>query len=100
MSYCLKCKKDTESANSKVLKTKIGRTMLLSKCAVCGNKKSRFIQQPVAKGLLSHFVKSVQKRSYFWYVFSSIRTEYGEIFSWNAKKYGPEITPFWTLFTQ
>ena len=46
MSYSLKCQKDTESADSKMLKTKIGRTMLLSKCAVCANKKSRFLQQP------------------------------------------------------
>ena len=38
LTYCLKCKKDTESVDSKALKTKNGRSMLSSKCAVCGNK--------------------------------------------------------------
>ena len=39
--------------------------------------------------------KIVQIRSYFWSVFSRIRTEYGEIsvFSQNAGKYEPEKTP-------
>ena len=36
--YCLKCKKNTESKNSKVGRTKDGRIMLLSKCAVCDSK--------------------------------------------------------------
>ena len=35
LSYCLKCRKTTESKNPKVAKTKNGRIMLLSKCAVC-----------------------------------------------------------------
>ena len=34
LSYCLKCRKTTESKNPKVAKTKNGRIMLLSKCAV------------------------------------------------------------------
>ena len=38
LSYCLKCKKNTESINPKVLKTSNGKTMLLSKCAICGSK--------------------------------------------------------------
>ena len=49
--YCLKCKNDTESVNSTMLKTKNGRTMLSSKCAVCGSKKSRFMKEQEAKGL-------------------------------------------------
>ena len=36
-SYCLKCRKDTENINPKIWKTSNGRTMLLSKCAICGN---------------------------------------------------------------
>ena len=52
-TYCLKCKKNTENVNSKVLKTKNGRSMLLRKCAVCGSKKSRFIKEQEAKGLSS-----------------------------------------------
>ena len=36
-----------------VLKTENDRLILSSKCAVCGNKKSRFIKEQEAKGLLS-----------------------------------------------
>ena len=43
-SYCLKCRKDTENINSKVLKTSNGRIMILSKYAICSSKKSRFIK--------------------------------------------------------
>ena len=52
-SYCLKCRKNTENINPKVSKTSNGRTMVLSKCAICGSKKSRFIKNQEAKGLLS-----------------------------------------------
>ena len=34
-SYCLKCRNDTENINPRVSKTSSGRTMVLSKCAVC-----------------------------------------------------------------
>ena len=37
-----------------VLKPSNGKTMILSKCAVCGDKKSRFIKKQAAKGLLSN----------------------------------------------
>ena len=53
LTYCLKCKKDTENVNWKVLKTTNGRKMLLSKCNVCSSKKSRFMEEEEAKGLLS-----------------------------------------------
>ena len=53
-SYCLKCKKDTENINPRVSNTSNGRTMILSKCAICGSKKSRFIKNQEAKGLLSN----------------------------------------------
>ena len=39
LSYCLKCKKNTESINPKVSKTINGKTMILSKCTICGSKK-------------------------------------------------------------
>ena len=54
LSYCLKCKKNTESINPKVLKTTNGQTMILSKCATCSSKKSEFIKEQQAKGLLSN----------------------------------------------
>ena len=44
LSYCLKCKKNTESKNRKAVRTKNGRIMLLSKCVVCDSKKSKFIK--------------------------------------------------------
>ena len=53
-SYCLKCRKNTENINPRVSKTSNGRTMILSKCAICGSKKSRFIKNQEAKGLLSN----------------------------------------------
>ena len=53
-SYCLKCKKDTENINSKVSKTSNNKTMILSKCVICSCKKSRFIKNHEAKGLLSN----------------------------------------------
>ena len=53
-SFGLKCRKDTENINPKVSKTSNGRTMLLSKCAICNSKKSRFIKNQEAKGLLSN----------------------------------------------
>ena len=51
-SYCLKCRKYTENINPRVSKTINGRTMVLSKCAICNSKKSRFIKNQEAKGLL------------------------------------------------
>ena len=53
-SYCLKCRKNTENINPKVPKTSNGRTMVLSKCTICGSKKSRYIKNQEAKGLFSY----------------------------------------------
>ena len=53
-SYCLKCKRNTESINPRVSETTNGKTMMLSKCAICGSKKSKFIKKQEAKGLLSN----------------------------------------------
>ena len=52
--YCLKCRKDTENINLRVSNTSNGRTMILSKCAICSRKRSRFIRNQEAKGLLSN----------------------------------------------
>ena len=51
--YCLKCKKYTGNINPKISGTSNGKIMILSKCAICGSKKSRFIKNQEAKGLLS-----------------------------------------------
>ena len=53
LSFCLKCRKNTKSKNPKVAKLKNGRIMLLSKCEVCNSKKSKFIKEQEASGLLS-----------------------------------------------
>ena len=50
--YCSKCKKDTEIIKQRVSKTNNNKTMILSKCAICGSKKSRFIKNQEAKGCL------------------------------------------------
>ena len=54
LSYCLKCKTNTESINPKVSKTTNDKTMILSKCSICDSKKSKFIKEQQAKGLLSN----------------------------------------------
>ena len=45
LSYCLNCKRNTESINPKVSKTINVKAMILSTCAICGSKKSKFIKQ-------------------------------------------------------
>ena len=49
-----KKQKNTESINPKVSAASNGRTMILSKCAICGSKKSKFIKKQEANGLLSN----------------------------------------------
>ena len=38
ITYCLSCKKDTKNIDSKIVKTKNNRQMMLSKCSICNNK--------------------------------------------------------------
>ena len=52
-SYCLKCKKYTKNINPQVSGTSNGKLMILSKCAIWGSKKSKFIKKQKAKGILS-----------------------------------------------
>ena len=42
--YCLKFKKNTEMIDPKISGTCNGKAMILSKCTICGSKKSRFIK--------------------------------------------------------
>ena len=53
-TYCLKCKKDSENLDSKIFRTKNNRLTMQSKCSDSENKKSRFIKEQEAKGLLSN----------------------------------------------
>ena len=54
LTYCVKCEKKTENLDSKIFKTKNGRLILQSKCAKSGIKKSRFLEEQKANGLLSN----------------------------------------------
>ena len=63
LSYCLKCKRNTESINLKILKTTNGKPIILSTCAICGSKKSNIIKQQEAKGLLSNLGLKTQSNT-------------------------------------
>ena len=52
-TYCVECRKNTENLDSTIFKTKNGRLVMQSKCPECGSKKSRFVKEQEAKGLLS-----------------------------------------------
>ena len=54
LSYSLKREKNTESINPKVSKTINSTTIILATCAICNSKKSKFIKEQQAKGLLSN----------------------------------------------
>ena len=53
LSYCLKCKKNTEYINRRTLKTSNGKTMILARCAICNSRKIKFIKRQEASGILS-----------------------------------------------
>ena len=61
-TYWVKCRTKTENLNPKICKTKNGRKMywmwnvlnMQEKCTECGIKKSRFVKEQEAKGLLSN----------------------------------------------
>ena len=44
-TYCLSCKKGTINIDSKVIKTKNNRKMMLSRCSICNNKKSTSLSE-------------------------------------------------------
>ena len=54
ISYCLKCRKDTEKQNPRVSGASNGKGLILSKCAICGSTKSRFNKNLEGKELLSN----------------------------------------------
>ena len=49
-----KVSKNTESINPHVSATSNGKTIILSKCAICGSKKSKFVKNQEVKLLLSN----------------------------------------------
>ena len=50
----MKCSKDTENIDPKMVKTKNNRIIMQAKCPVCRIKKSRLVKEQEAKGLLSN----------------------------------------------
>ena len=53
-TYWMKCRKDTENIDPKMVRTKNNRLIMQSKCSACGIKKSRFVKKQEAKDLLSN----------------------------------------------
>ena len=51
-TYCVKCKKDTENIDPKMVRTKNNRLIMQSKCPICGIKKSVFVKEQEAKGFI------------------------------------------------
>ena len=52
--YCVKCRKDTENVDTKMVRTKNNRLIMQEKFPVCAISKSRFVKEQEAKGLLSN----------------------------------------------
>ena len=52
-NYCVKCRKDPENVDPKMVRAK-NSINYPAKCSVCGIKKSRFVKEQEAKGLLSN----------------------------------------------
>ena len=55
-TYCLACRKYTKNINPKIDRNIQDRLMMQSNCAVCNNKKSRFIKEQKALRILSNLV--------------------------------------------
>ena len=53
-TYCVKCRRDTENIDPKMVRTKNIRLIMQSKCLVSKIKKSRFVKEQEAEGLLSN----------------------------------------------
>ena len=53
-TYYVKCRKDTDNFEPKMVRTKNNRLAMQSKCSACRIKKSRFVKEQEAKGLLSN----------------------------------------------
>ena len=56
-TYCVKCRKDTENIDPKMVRTKNNRLVTQSKCSVCEIKKSRFVKEQEAKKELKSLCK-------------------------------------------
>ena len=53
-TYSVKCRKDTENIDPEMVRTNNNRLIMQSKCPVSVIKKSRFVEEQKATGLLSN----------------------------------------------
>ena len=53
-TYCMTCREDTEKIDPKMVRTKHNRLIMQEKCPVWRIKKSRFVKEQEAKGLMSN----------------------------------------------
>ena len=53
-TYCLSCRKYTKNINPRIVRNKHNKSMIQSNCTICNSKKSRFIKEHQASGLLSN----------------------------------------------
>ena len=53
-SYCLVCKDYAKSINPKIVRNRQNKYIIQSNCRTCGSKKSRFIKEQKALGILSN----------------------------------------------
>ena len=53
-TYCLECRRYAKNNNPKIVRNRHNRLMIQSNCANCGSKKSRFIKEQQAMGILSN----------------------------------------------
>ena len=53
-TYCLVCRDYTKSINPKIVRNRQNWLMIQSNCAICCSKKSRFIKEQQAMGIVSN----------------------------------------------
>ena len=93
-TYCVKCKRDIEDIDPKMLKTKNNGLVMQSKCSVYGIKQLTFVKKQEAKILLSNLGNKTPLsnipllNALFWTQF------YGMQFYWLYKKW----MKFWVIF--
>src|SRR5277367_4455998 len=57
MSFCVKCKRNTDSINAVQSTTKNNRPILKSNCGICGSKKSQFLS--IGKGIFNNALSNL-----------------------------------------
>src|SRR5271163_3025894 len=57
MTFCVKCKRNTDSINAVQGTTKNNRPILKSNCGICGSKKSQFLS--IGKGIFNNALSNL-----------------------------------------